>query len=242
MTSLKPKATKQNIAHGVRKRLLAMLESETFGPGDPLPSERELMEMFNVGRPAVREAMQSLQVMGLVEIRHGGRAKVAEPSLGRMVEQIGETMRHLLATSSADLEHLKDARFAFEKASAERAARRRTESDLQRLRNILKLQDEARDNMSQFLIHDREFHRSIAAISGNPIYTALSEAMFSWLADFHIDVVLLPGREQLTLDEHNEILNAIEARDPGRAAKAMHDHLTRANVLYHRTHLSSPDQ
>ncbi len=238
MTSEMPQRKKPKRAHGVREHIRSLLESDKFAPGDPLPSERELMRMFDVGRPVVREAMQSLQNMGLVEIRHGDRARVAEPSLGRMAEQFGDTMRHLLANSPASLEHLKEARLAFFTAMAEAAARRRTAADLMRMRKILEAQEAARNDMTQFLHYDSEFHREIASVSGNPIYTALSEAIFRWLADFHIDLVRMPGREQLTLDEHDEILNAIEAQDPARAAKAMHDHLTRANVLYHRTHLA----
>ncbi len=241
MTATKPKPRKKNLSHDIRESLLALLENDAYGPGAALPSERELMAQFGVGRPAVREAMQHLQVMGLVEIRHGERAKVAEPSIGKMVEHFSGTMRHLLATSSANLEHLKTARFAFEKAMAQEAARMRTTSDLERLRRIVDAQAGAMSDMTSFLTHDREFHRALASISGNPIYTALAEAMFGWLADFHADTVILPGREQLTIDEHLEIVDAIEAKNAARAAKAMHDHLTRANVLYHRTYLASPE-
>ncbi|MCK0096724.1 transcriptional regulator NanR [Yoonia sp. F2084L] len=238
MTAAKPKTRKKNLSHDIRERLIALLEDDAYGPGSALPSERELMAQFGVGRPVVREAMQHLQVMGLVEIRHGERAKVAEPSIGKMVEHFSGTMRHLLASSSANLEHLKVARFAFEKSMVQEAARMRTSSDLDRMRRIIEAQAGAMADKESFLSHDREFHRAIAAISGNPIYTALAEAMFGWLADFHADTVILPGREQLTIDEHLEILDAVEAKSEKRAAKAMHDHLTRANVLYHRTHLN----
>lgn len=240
MSIAKSKPRKKNLSHDIRERLLALLEDEACVPGAALPSERELMAQFGVGRPVVREAMQSLQVMGLVEIRHGERAKVAEPSIGKMVEQFSGTMRHLLASSSADLEHLKAARFAFEKAMAQDAARMRTTSDIDRMRRTIEAQAAAMSDQTTFLAHDREFHRAIASVGGNPIYTALAEAMFDWLADFHADTVIQPGREQLTIDEHLEILDAIEAKSAPRAAKAMHDHLTRANVLYHRTHLASP--
>lgn len=239
MPTSKTKPPKRNLAHSVREQILNLMETQEFGPGDPLPSERDLMQRFNVGRPAVREAMQSLQVSGLVEIRHGERAKVTQPSIGRVVEQFGDTMRHLLVTSTASLEHLKDARFAFEKAMAEQAAGLRTEGDIARLRSIVEMQSAVRTDKSRFLAHDQEFHRTIAAISGNPIYAALAEAIFGWLADFQEDLVMQPGREQLTIEEHNEILLAIEERDARRAGKAMHDHLARANVLYHRTHFRS---
>ncbi len=238
MTTSDDQRPRQKLAHSVRDYMIARLQSGELGPGDPLPSERELMRILEVGRPAVREAMQSLQSMGLVEIRHGERAKVAEPSLGRMVGQVGETMRHLLTNSPASLEHLKEARLAFETSLAETAALRRADADIEPMRRILEAQAEARNDTRRFLRHDAAFHRAVAAMSGNPIFTAVSEAMFGWLADFHTGLVSAPGREQLTLDEHQEILGAIADRDPARAAKTMRDHLTRANGLYDRNHLS----
>src|SRR5262249_33024783 len=98
---------RRKLADSVQERLLSMIRSGDLAPGDPLPSEREFMASFAVGRPAIREALQNLQRMGLVEIRHGERARVAVPSFGRVVDQMSETMRHLLTHSSTGLEHLK---------------------------------------------------------------------------------------------------------------------------------------
>jgi GntR family transcriptional regulator, sialic acid-inducible nan operon repressor len=79
---------------------------------------------------------------------------------------------------------------------------------------------------------DGEFHREIARISGNPIFVAVSEALFGWLSHFHLSLVRAPGLEQLTLSEHKRIADAIESGDPDDAALAMQEHLTRANNLY----------
>ena len=73
------------------------------------------------------------------------------------------------------------------------------------------------------------FHREIAAISGNAIYVALSQAIFEWLAEFHTGLVRLHGAEGLTIEEHKAIFERIAARDPDGAAAAMTAHLTRAN-------------
>ena len=54
----------------------------------------------------------------------------------------------------------------------------------------------------RFIHLDGEFHRTIASISGNPIFISLSEALFDWLAQFHIDLVSQPGLEKLTISEH----------------------------------------
>jgi DNA-binding FadR family transcriptional regulator len=213
-----------------------MIRSGELGPGDFVPSERELMQCLSVGRPAVREAMQSLHRMGLVDIRHGGRARVSEPSLNRMIESMGETMRHVLTHSAASLEHLKEARAIFEMQMARIAAKKGTAADIDRLQRILNQQEAAKVEPAQFLHYDGEFHREIAVISGNPILSAVSESVFRWLADFHLDLVRVPGLEELTIAEHQAILDAISARDPQLAARAMNQHLMRANTLYRRIH------
>lgn len=230
--------TREKLSEKVRRQLLDLIGSGAVGLGESLPSERELMERLGVGRPAIREAMQSLATTGLIEIRHGGRARVAEPSVSRMVDQVSETMKHLLVNSPASLENLKEARATIEREMARIAARRRSEAELHRLGEILAEQADAVADPPQFRALDGSFHREIAAIGGNPIFTALIDALFRWLADFHVDLISVPGLERLTLAEHGEILDAIARRDPVAAGAAMGDHLMRANDLYLKAHLS----
>lgn len=218
----------------VQRRLLSVIQMEGLQPGDYLPSERELMESYSVGRPAIREAMQNLQRMGLVEIKHGERPRVAQPSFGKMVDQMSETMRHLLVHSPASLSHLKEARAAFEMEMARIASHKRTPKDIADLREILEKQESVRLISSAFLEWDGRFHQRIAEISGNPIFSSLSQALFGWLSQFHFDLVRKPGLEQLTLAEHWQILEAIERGEPEEAAQFMEAHLNRANSLYHK--------
>src|SRR6185295_7114032 len=138
------------------------------------------------------------------EIRHGRRARVAAPSLGRVVDEIGETMRHVLASSAANLEHFKEARFIFEMEMVRLAARKRSTSDIARLRAVLEAQRESSSDLERFVSHDGAFHREIAAISGNPIFPALMEAIFKWLAATYRGAVIVPGLEKLTLHEHGQ--------------------------------------
>ncbi len=218
----------------VQSRLLSVIQANGLGPGDFLPSERELMESYSVGRPAIREAMQNLQRMGLVEIKHGERPRIAQPSFDRMVDQMSETMRHLLIHSSTTLNHLKEARAAFEMEMARIACQKRTPQDIADLREILAEQERVRLDLPAFLECDGRFHHRIALISDNPIFSSLSLALFGWLAQFHFDLVRKPGLEQLTLAEHGQIIDAIEKGDPDLAAQMTVDHLNRANSLYHQ--------
>lgn len=234
MSSANSPIQRRKLSDDVQDRVLEIIRSGEYAPGDTLPSEREMMKAYEVGRPAIREAMQNLQRMGLVEIRHGERPRVAEPSVSRMVEQMSETMRHLLTHSPANLEHLKEARGTFETEMARIAAKKRSSSDIERLGRIIDIQEAAIDDSQRFLALDGQFHREIANITGNPIFASLSEALFQWLAEFHVAMVRKPGLEALTIEEHRGILKAISDRDGAAAAKAMADHLYRANALYHQ--------
>lgn len=225
---------KRKLSDEVRDRLLDMIRGGTLSPGDALPSERELMDTLGVGRPAIREALQALEHSGLIEIRHGERARVAEPSIGRMMDQMGETMKHVLSHSTASLEHLKEARITFEREMVRTAAKRAKPADIARLEATLAEQKAALPDVPRFRALDGRFHREIAEISGNPIWAALSDALFAWLKDFHRELIAAPGLEDLTLSEHRQILDAIRAGEPKKAARAMEDHLSRANALYRK--------
>lgn len=230
---------RRKLSQDVRARLLSMIESGQLAPGAVLPSERELMEQLGVGRPAIREAMQALERSGLILIRHGERARVAEPSVGRMLDQMSETMKHVLLHSPATLENLKEARLTFELEMARIAARRHSKSDLTRLEQTVRDQEAAVGDSVSFRLLDGRFHAEIAAISGNPIWQALSDAMFRWLNDFHLDLVSVPGMEQVTLSEHRDIIAAIGQGRPALAEQAMSNHLNRANELYRKANLRS---
>ncbi len=225
---------KRKLADDVRERLMEMIESGELGPGDVLPSERELMEGLGVGRPAIREAMQALERAGLIQIRHGERARVAEPSMRRMIDQVSDSIKHLLVHSAASLENLKDARLTFELEMSRRAAERHGPADIEMLTRTVDEQEANFGKSAAFRLLDGRFHREIAALSGNPIWPALSDALFRWLNDFHVDLVSVPGKERLTVAEHRGIIEAIATGDPDAAATAMRNHLTRASDLYRK--------
>ena len=211
---------RRKLSHEVLDRLLARITQGELAAGDYLPSERDLMSHYGVGRPAVREAMQALERMGFIAISHGERARIIAPTARTMIDQVAHSAKHLLATSATSLEQLKEARVFFEAGMVRIAAERAGQADLDRLG--LRLEEHeavagsaaAPPQIDEFLQKDMAFHREIAAISGNAIYVALSQAIFEWLAEFHTGLVRLHGAEGLTISEHKAILRQIEARDP----------------------------
>lgn len=224
--------SRRKLSDQVADHLLEQVQAGQLAPGTQLPSERELMEQYGVGRPAVRQAMQSLESMGLITISHGERARVAEFNEATLFGQIGRSARYLLNTSPQTLEHLKEARLGFEVGTVRTAVQRASDVEIAELKRILEEHKSVKDDPPRFLERDMAFHKGIAALTHNPIYAAVSEAMLDWLAEFHVGLVRAPGAEYVTLSEHEAIYECIAARDADGAAQAMSDHITRASSLY----------
>jgi DNA-binding FadR family transcriptional regulator len=225
---------RRKLSQSVFDRLIERINSGEFPRGGLLPSERQLMEEFKVGRPAIREALQDLQRMGLVVITHGEGARLVEPTASSVLEQIAVTVQHVLASSSQNLQHLKDARVFFEMGMVRLAAARATPEDIERLNRCIDDMAGASDDFAAFMRHDMAFHRQIAAITGNPIFVAVSEALLGWLREYHVGELRKLGRERQTLEEHRQICDRIAAHDVDGAAAAMLAHQTRAADLYQR--------
>lgn len=216
----------------VMDRLMQTIRDGAYVAGDQLPSERELMETYGVGRPAIREALQNMAQLGLISIAHGERARVAKPSFRHLFESIALTTSGILRNSAQSLQDLKQARLLFEVQMVRMAAERAGPDDIARLQGRLQAHHESLVDLSNFFHYDMLFHREIATITGNSIYPALSEALMGWLSEFYTQLVRVPGTEELTLGEHARILDAIAAGDPDAAEAAMRDHVLRANKLY----------
>ena len=128
---IRPQKLYEQVAHRLETRIL----EQTYSPGDLIPSERDLMREFGVGRPAVREALFHLKNMGLIELRSGERAMVTRPTAGVVVESLAGVARHMLAQSDG-VKNFQDARVFFEAGLARHAAQHATSDDLAELKDF----------------------------------------------------------------------------------------------------------
>lgn len=229
---LPDKIVRRKLSDQVFDRLRELIARGELLPGDPMPSERVLMERFGVGRPAVREALQSMHTMGLITITHGERSRVNELSAGSVLDRVDEVARLLLSAEPGQLDHLKEARGMFECGVVRKAAEMAGDADIAELQALVHHQRAQLADRAAFVAADVAFHARIAAISGNPIIAAVSQAMLKWLFQYHDVLLHWSGKEELTLREHQEIVDLIAAHDGDGAARAMRAHLDRSNQLY----------
>lgn len=223
---------KRKLYEEVLDRLIAAISTAEFPPGSQLPSERELMNMIGVGRPSIREAMLSLQQMGLIKISHGERARVINPTPEVIIDQISAAMIMLLATSPRGLEELKEARLWLETALVRMATRNATARDLELLGESVRKLQEARGDHARFVAADMAFHGLIADMSGNSLVAAVTKGMLHWLSRFKRELVSVRGAERVTISEHEKIYKAIANGDAALASTLMSEHITRGNQLY----------
>jgi GntR family transcriptional regulator, sialic acid-inducible nan operon repressor len=208
----------------VAREIERLIRDGGLAPGDRLPSEREFMERFQVGRSAVREALLSLQKMGLVAISSGERARVAEPDAKAMVSELSGAARLLLSRPDG-VRRFQEARLLFEVGLARMAAQRRTEADLAIMREALDANRRAIGDHPSFIRTDIAFHHAIARVPGNPIFTSLYEAVIEWLREQRLISGRTPRAGEDAYAAHAAIYRAIVEGDAAAAEAAMQRHL-----------------
>ncbi|MEY8880934.1 transcriptional regulator NanR [Donghicola sp. XS_ASV15] len=226
------KIVRRKLSDQVLDKLRDMILSHELKPGDFMPSERALMERFGVGRPAVREALQSLHNSGLISINHGERSRVNAIDASTVLNQSDEIARLVLSTVPANLEHLKQARQMFELGMVRLAAQNATPQDIADLRSIHEEQSLNMQDANAFIEADMRFHTRLAQISGNPIIVAVSEAMLKWLFEYHVSLLHWNGKEDVTLAEHAQMIDLIEKHDADGAVEMMTRHLARSAAVF----------
>ena len=149
-----------------------------------------------------------------------GRA-VLELTAQSIIRQVDQSAHIMLSRSSESLEHLKNARMFFERGMVREAAAKATAADIAELAGDSCRTARYLGQGRAFMTADMRFHTQIAAISGNPIFVAVSEAMLGWLKAYHTEMLIWTGKEKFTLAEHEEIINLIAAAIETGAEQAL---------------------
>ncbi len=215
----------------VASRIEVSILNGDYKAGDQLPSERELMLQFGVGRPAIREALFALQKMGLLAVSSGGPARVTAPTPAVVVNSLSGAARHLLSAPDG-VRSFQDARLFFEIGLARHAAEHATDADLQDLNQALESNRRTVGDVRRFEQTDVEFHYVLAVIRRNPIFTAIHAAMAEWLVEQRHITLSRPGQNEIAYRAHAAITKAVSAGDPDRAERLMRAHLEQVASVF----------
>ena len=202
-------------------RQIERLILQKMHPGDKLPPERELAEMFGVSRSSVRDAMRSLELVGLVEPRQGAGTVVREISPDLLVSPLANVIAHKRQMEG----ELLDFRKMLEPPLAARAALRATVEEIIEMEEILRRQSEKVGRGELAIEEDSEFHYCIAMGSGNSIVLRVLDVVMDLLKETRARSLQTEGRPEKSLAGHRRILSAIKRRDRAAAEAAMRQHL-----------------
>jgi GntR family transcriptional repressor for pyruvate dehydrogenase complex len=213
------------VSDQIAERLAAAMRDGTLKPGDRLPTEAELARDFQVGRTSVREALQKLRALGLVESRKGLGAFVTEPATN---DPLADFARWT-ASDPAAIEQLVEARVALETLAAALAAIRATDRDVDELERLHVDHANAGDDTAALVATDQAFHLAIIRAARNRFVQRAYEVLIAELTDFRRKTLALPWAGERSVRGHAAILRAIRGHEPAAARDAMAEHLW---VLY----------
>jgi GntR family transcriptional regulator, transcriptional repressor for pyruvate dehydrogenase complex len=214
---------KKKLYEEVMDRITKLIENSEYRIGDRLPSVQELSEMFEVGKPTLREALSVLASAGIVEIRHGS---------GIYIQRIGKEELTSIQLGLVERDNLLgwlEFRRAIEAETARLAAERRNEDDL---KQIMEAQAGLEAELSQGGIAaewDYRFHERIALATHNPIFAqaiATTEDILKEYFELSLrQSKAMPSRPRVVITEHRSILDAIRLQNSTGARDAMLCHI-----------------
>jgi GntR family transcriptional regulator, transcriptional repressor for pyruvate dehydrogenase complex len=205
----------------VASQISRLIEAGRFKPGDRLPPERDLAEMFGVSRTSVRDAIRVLEMRGLVEPRHGEGTIVKHVPIDAIVSPLAD----VLVSSKNLTADLFDMRKMLEPPIARAAAFRATDDDVRALEQIVDHQARRVAAGQVAIEDDTAFHYRIATAAKNQVVLRTMDVLMDLLSDSRVRSLQAPGRAEKSLEGHRRILDAIRRRDPEAAAVRMRRHI-----------------
>jgi DNA-binding FadR family transcriptional regulator len=211
----------------IARTLIGRINAGTYPVGARLPAEREISAEFGVSRPTVREAIIALEVQGLVEVRIGSGAYVLPPA---RQPKTGESPAFNVSAFE-----LTEARLLIEGEAAALAATNITDEELAQLPLLVAQIERNGNDLAAAEEMDREFHFLIARATRNTAIYSSIQSLWA-LRQTSPECALLHEKARTAMvkpvvEEHMEIVTALQSREPARARAAMRGHL--AAVLEH---------
>ncbi|MCR8642854.1 FadR family transcriptional regulator [Paenibacillus sp. N1-5-1-14] len=210
------KTTRLTLPEQVVQQMEALIESGKWPVGKKIPSEPELMEMLQISRNSLREAVKALTHTGLLRTKQGdGTYVCASSALGTMLK------RRLQKTSMLDI---LEVRFAIEREVARLSATRRSEADMERILFYMKQCDELQtsEDRTAYIEADLLFHLALVESTGNPLMIDMYSNIMD-VVQLSVLTAIERSRQCLLSQMHHKLVEAIAAQDPEQAAEAVQE-------------------
>jgi GntR family transcriptional repressor for pyruvate dehydrogenase complex len=201
----------------VAEQITRWIRENGLAAGERLPPERELAQHLGVSRATLSQALVALEVVGVVAVRHGDGTVVRGQGPGRIADAVREHVHRL--------PEIIDTRDALETKIASLAAVRRTDEDLARIDDALRVMAADVDSGGRGVEADELFHGAVTAAAHSPLLARLMAEIAELVRESRLESLSQPDRPRASLAGHQAIADAIRAGDAEAAARAMHAHV-----------------
>ena len=211
---------RNKLAETVAQQLLREVREKGLEPGTRIPSERELMAQLGVGRSTIREAINGLAMLGVLETRHGQGVFVANPAAGTAVPSAIAA-----ALARGFTRDLFEARRLVEVHTATLAAERRTEADLRDIALALADHERALERGESAVEPSVRFHVEIAEAAHSEVLASFVASVAEILMERGPVLEAVPGFREWEIAQHQSVFEPIRDGDSELAAQRMREHL-----------------
>jgi GntR family transcriptional regulator, transcriptional repressor for pyruvate dehydrogenase complex len=206
----------------VADRLRLYIEKNKLRAGERLPTEAVLVEQLQVSRSVLREAVRSLETIGLVSVRRGQGMYVGDAdTLASCVNLV----RSAMTMCTRDLSQFLEFRAAIECWTVRRAAERARPDDIKELTELCEQMDRSDQSYEATIQADFAFHRKLFEIAGNQLISAINLVLQQWTLTGMLQTTAKPRNHAASRRVHRAILNGVCDNDPDEAEKAMQRHM-----------------
>lgn len=210
----------------IENQLKDQILAGKWKPGERLPSENELAEIFQVSRVSIRQALQALSAQGLIETRIGDGSFISQPSIGTFMQDVIPDV--YLADDS--LRAVLEFRRVFEGPVAELAATRATDEQISQLAVLYHQMWEHADDADKNSYYDLSFHMLIGEMTGNPMITGVYRILNNVLRSSWHRVTASKG-PKMGFYYHERLLNAFRQKNPKLCREVMEEHVANSWFL-----------
>ena len=217
----------------IAEDLLSQIGERRLLPGDPIPSERELTQLYSAGRSSVREALRMLESQGVIEPGGGGSLAVAS-----YANPLNSSLQLLLNLDQATMVDVYELRRILECEAAALAAERHSALHLDLMDSAIDAMDRGLassgpERAKLYIDGDLQFHLAIAEATRNGVVLHTMRALRELIRRALMSIFLVPGSPERSAGQHRAIRQAIAERDAVRARHEMNAHLVRVESDVH---------
>ena len=232
-----PLGSNKSLTQQVDNELTEAIRAGKYLPGNKIPSENELCEIFNVSRTSIREAVKKMSARGIVDVKRGSGVYVSEMSIKNTSENLN-LFFELSSDENIILQTI-NTRLIIEPAIASQAAIFRNHNHIALLKaNMIKMRKCNLDNKKREAELDNDFHKILLSIVNNKVLDLLISPIFNLIPNFKTAVFAKPiesrmiDKKNIMLDHHEKILEAIINKDNEKSHQAMREHILETQNNY----------